>query len=147
MMKFSHSQHVCLVVSQWNHKYTHQLMNNGIKTLKLLGLAKEQIRVIQVPGCVEIPFASQIAAKNPDCLGLINYGCILRGETAHFDLVYQMYAQGAMQVMLKLEKPIICGVMTVDNDQQAQERCLLNGEKDIGAASAHTLISMLDLKA
>ena len=144
-MKISNNQHVSLVVAQWNQSYTHQLQHNGIQTLMTLGIAQDQIRIIEVPGCVEIPLASQMAAKHPNCLGVINYGCILRGETPHFDLVYRMYAQGTMQVMLKLEKPIICGVMTVDKHAQAQERCMWNGKKDIGAASAHTLVSMLSL--
>ena len=142
-MILSSNHHIDIVVAEWNRSYTQQLQHNAIHQLQSMGVVSAQIKVHTVPGCVEIPFASQQVAQKKTCAGVIALGCVLRGETPHFDLVCDMFGPGIMRVMLDVKKPIICGVMTVNSHAQARERCLFGGIKDIGKSSAQSLIAML----
>jgi 6,7-dimethyl-8-ribityllumazine synthase len=117
---------VVIVRTEWNEKIVGALEDGCTKTLKKLGT--KNIIVINVPGAFEIPFAiknywekNKKAKKNkPDAF--IALGCVLRGDTPHFDYVCKAVTDGVLQLNLTLPVPTIFGVLTVDNQQQADER-------------------------
>lgn len=118
---------VVLVKTEWNSEIVDEL-ESGCK--KILGQYKIDSRTIVVPGAVEIPFAIQhCAANNKSPMAFIALGCVIKGDTPHFDYVCQSVTHGVTELNLHMQVPVIFGVLTVDNMQQALER--------IGGAHGH----------
>ena len=111
-----------IVVSEFNHQITNALLEGAVNTLKHHFALDANIIVEPVPGSFEIPKAAQYLAeyKYPDAI--ICIGCIIRGETPHFDYISNGVTQGIMQLNLDYEIPFIFGVLTTDNLQQAEDR-------------------------
>lgn len=137
---------VVLVKTEWNAAIVDQLERGCIAVLEKYKTT--QIIVIEVPGAVEIPFAiksywDNAGKKNkPDAF--IALGCVVRGDTPHFDYVCKAVTDGVVQLNLSLPAPTIFGVLTVDNDQQAKERIGgKHGHK--GEEAAITAIKMIGL--
>ncbi len=137
---------VVLVKTEWNAAIVDQLERGCIAVLEKYKTA--QIIVLEVPGAVEIPFAiksywDNAGKKNkPDAF--IALGCVVRGDTPHFDYVCKAVTDGVVQLNLSLPAPTIFGVLTVDNDQQAKERIGgKHGHK--GEEAAITAIKMIGL--
>jgi 6,7-dimethyl-8-ribityllumazine synthase len=123
---------VVIIRTEWNAAVNDELEKGCVDTLKQHGLTN--IRVINVPGAVEIPFAVQkywslYKYKDDRPQAFITMGCVIRGGTPHFDYVCNAVTDGVTQLNLTLPVPVIFGVLTVDNEQQAQER--------IGGAHGH----------
>lgn len=118
---------VVLVKTEWNASVVDEL-EKGCKTvLDQYGVGS---KTIIVPGAVEIPFAIQQTWANTNSPeAFIALGCVVRGDTPHFDYVCKAITDGVTQLNLALPVPVIFGVLTVDNDQQAKER--------IGGAHGH----------
>jgi len=134
-----------IVVSEWNEKVTHALAQGAIDTLVLHGILPENILLHHVPGSFELPMGGQFLFEkaNPDAVILI--GCVIQGETRHFDFICQSVAAGCMEIGLKYNKPSIFGVLTTDNLNQALDRAGgIHGNKGIEAAV--TAIKMVHLK-
>jgi 6,7-dimethyl-8-ribityllumazine synthase len=139
----------CVVVvrTEWNAAIVDQLETGCVNKLKESGMKK--IRVITVPGAFEIPFAvkkyweeNKQARKAP--LAFIALGCVLRGDTPHFDYVCKAVTDGVVQLNLLLPVPTIFGVLTVDNQQQAADRIGgKHGHK--GEEAAITALKMIGL--
>ncbi|MCB0494803.1 MAG: 6,7-dimethyl-8-ribityllumazine synthase [Cyclobacteriaceae bacterium] len=131
-----------IVVSEWNDEVTGALLEGAIETLKEQGAQKKNIKVHYVPGSFELPLGAQFLAQNKKFDAVICLGCVIQGETRHFDFICDAVAQGICNVGLKYNKPVVFGVLTTDNLQQALDRAGgKHGNK--GEAAAITAVKML----
>ena len=118
---------IILVKTEWNAAVVDEL-EAGCK--RILDLYDIKVKTLTVPGAVEIPFAvKQAYEHNKKVKAFIALGCIVRGDTPHFDYVCKSVTDGVTALNLTLPAPVIFGVLTVDNEEQAQER--------IGGAHGH----------
>ena len=118
---------IILVKTEWNAAVVDEL-EAGCK--RILDLYDIKVKTLTVPGAVEIPFAvKQAYDHNKKVKAFIALGCIVRGDTPHFDYVCKSVTDGVTALNLSLPSPVIFGVLTVDNEEQAQER--------IGGAHGH----------
>lgn len=134
-----------IVVAEWNEAITSALLEGAINTLMTNGAKKENIIIKTVAGSFELSLASQWLAQDSDIDAVIALGCIIQGETKHFDFICQAVANGITNVGLKYDKPVIFGVLTTDNLEQAQDR---SGGKhgNKGDEAAITAIKMLGMR-
>lgn len=134
-----------IVVSEWNSEVTNALRDGAIATLKANGCKEENIIVRTVPGTYELAFGARLFAEHTDVDGVIALGCVVQGETRHFDFVCQGVTTGINQVMLEWDMPVAFGVLTTDNIQQALDRA---GGKygNKGDEAASTVIRMIHLQ-
>ncbi|GAB4398492.1 MAG: 6,7-dimethyl-8-ribityllumazine synthase [Microscillaceae bacterium] len=131
-----------IVVAEWNEKITDLLLKGAIKTLLQEGAREENIFVKLVPGSFELSLGAQWMAQDSRIDAVICLGCIIKGETPHFDFIAQAVAQGITQVGLKYNKPVVFGVLTPLNEAQALARA--GGEHgNKGDEAAATAIKML----
>lgn len=111
-----------IVVSQWNAQITGALLNGAYKGLLENGAKEENIELLEVPGSYELISGSDIALRNQELDAVITLGCVIQGETRHFDFICDAVANGIAQVGIKYNKPVIFGVLTTDNQEQALDR-------------------------
>ena len=132
-----------IVVSQWNLNITENLFQGAIKTLINCGVKKGDINRIDVPGSFELVYGAKIAARSKPS-AIICIGSIIKGETKHFDFVSQSVSNGIMDLNIKLDIPVVFGVLTDNNMQQATNR---SGGKygNKGVEAAITAIKMAHL--
>ena len=131
-----------IVVSEWNDQVTEALYSGAINTLLEHGASKENIYRKSVPGTFELSLGSQWLAEMNEIDAVIALGCVIQGETRHFDFICDAVAQGITNVGLKYNKPVIFGVLTTDNLDQALARAGgKHGNK--GDEAAITAIKML----
>jgi len=134
-----------IVVAEWNWEITSALAKGAMDTLKRHGATKENISLKYVPGTFELPLGGQFFAELDNVDAVILLGCVIQGETRHFDYICEGVTQGTKDLNLKYNKPFIFGVLTTDNQQQAQDRAGgKHGNK--GDEAAVTAIKMVDLK-
>ncbi|MFA7253876.1 MAG: 6,7-dimethyl-8-ribityllumazine synthase [Patescibacteria group bacterium] len=122
-----------IVVARFNQDITDELLKFALETLETSRVKRNNIRIIPVAGSVEIPYALQKLAgmKKYDCL--VALGCIIRGETPHFDYVCKMAQEGVLRVSLDYKIPVGFGVLTVENIDQARDRYHVGGEAALAA--------------
>jgi len=113
---------IAIVVSEWNDEITDALYHDTIETLKSNGVSSENIIKKQVPGSFELPLGAQMMAMIDDINAVICLGCVIQGETRHFEFISSAVANGITEVSLKYNKPVIFGVLTTDTHQQAMQR-------------------------
>ncbi len=132
-----------LVTARFNTAITERLETGCHERLLQLGLGPEQVVRVRVPGAVEIPLvAAKMLDQAYDCV--IALGAVIQGDTKHFDYVCQAVERGCNEVMLSAKKPVIFGVLTTDNEEQALERVGgAHGHK--GRDAADTAVEMLNL--
>lgn len=131
-----------IVVSEWNEDVTEALYSGAYQTLVQYGAAKENITRKNVPGSFELSLGGQWMAQQEDIDAVICLGCVIQGETKHFDFICDAVAQGITNVSLKYNKPVIFGVLTPNTQQQALDRAGgKHGNK--GDEAAITAIKML----
>lgn len=112
-----------IVVAEWNAQITENLYKGAYQTLLKLGAKADNIITIKVPGTFELPLGAQVAIeKNRNIHAVICLGSVIQGETKHFDFVCQAASQGIKDVGLKYNKPVVFGVLTDNNLQQAIDR-------------------------
>ncbi len=134
-----------IVVAEWNHEITSMLAQGALDTLKKHGAKDENILVKYVPGSFELPLGAQYFAEMENVDAIIILGCVVQGETRHFDFICQGVTQGTVDLNLKYNKPFIFGVLTTENEQQAKDRAGgKHGNK--GDEAAVTAIKMVQLK-
>lgn len=134
-----------IVVSEWNEEVTEALYSGAVQTLLELGARKENIERMDVPGSFELSLGAQWLAKRKEIDAVICLGCVIQGETRHFDFICQACANGITEVSLKYDKPVIFGVLTPDNQKQALDRAGgKHGNK--GDEAAATAVKMLSIK-
>lgn len=131
-----------IVVSEWNDSVTEALYAGAYQTLRDYDVPKENILRKNVPGSFELSLGAQYMAAKKDIDAVICLGCVIQGETRHFDFICQAVANGITDVALKFDKPVIFGVLTPDTQQQALDRAGgKHGNK--GDEAAITAIKML----
>lgn len=134
----------CIVVARFNDFIGSRLVDGAIDELKRHGVAEDNIDIVKVPGSFEIPLATQKVAKSGKYHAIITLGAIIRGATAHFDYVSAELSKGIAQVSLQTGIPVIFGVLTTDNIEQAIERAGTKaGNK--GSEAAKAAIEMVNL--
>ncbi len=111
-----------VIVARWNSEVTDALMQGALQAFRSVGLGPNSIEVVRVPGTVELVYAAARAQSNGKFNAVIVIGCVIRGDTPHFDYVCQMAAQGTARLTAAGTVPVIFGVLTVDNLQQALDR-------------------------
>lgn len=138
------SYSIAIIVADWNEKITYALRDGAIETLQLAGVLKENIHIHYVPGSYELPFAAQTVMQNYSVDAAICLGCVIQGETPHFDYICQAVAKGCMDAQLQLRRPVIFGVLTTLNYEQAADR---SGGKhgNKGSEAAFTALRMIEL--
>jgi 6,7-dimethyl-8-ribityllumazine synthase len=133
---------VAIVVSEWNSQITESLYSGALEALLHNGAVRENLSRHDVPGSYELTLGAQWVAKKDDIDAVICLGCVIQGETPHFDYICQSVAQGIKDVSLKYDKPVVFGVLTTDTLQQALDRAGgKHGNK--GEEAAITAIKML----
>jgi 6,7-dimethyl-8-ribityllumazine synthase len=131
-----------IVVAEWNEEITSALLDGAKNTLIKEGAKPENIVVKTVPGSYELSLGAQWLAQNPQIDAVICLGCVIQGDTRHFDFICQAVAMGITEVNLKYNKPVIFGVLTPNTQEQALERAGgKHGNK--GDEAAITAIKML----
>ena len=138
--------HVAIVVSLFNEEVTKELLDGAVKRLIELGVAAQNILVLEVPGAVEIPLALQRVLQAHKFDVAIALGAVIRGETSHYDYVCQLVSNGVQKISLELDIPIIFGVLTTENLAQAFDR-LGGAHGHKGKDAADAAISILDVFA
>lgn len=134
-----------IVVSEWNHDITEALLKGAVKTLRTAGCAEHNIIIKYVPGTFELPLGAQFFAQYTDVDAVIALGCVIQGESRHFDFVCDGATFGITQAMLTWNMPVAFGVLTTDNMQQAIDRAGgAHGNK--GDEAAATAIQMVRLQ-
>lgn len=111
-----------IVVSDWNSDITNALLNGCKETLTSNGVAEEDIHVERVPGSFELPMGARILSSGKKLDAIVCLGCVIKGETKHDEYISQSVANGIMQLGLMMNVPIIFGVLTPNNQQQAEAR-------------------------
>ena len=133
-----------IVTADWNSDITYSLRDGALQVLREAGVAESKIKCISVPGTVELVNACALVAHSGNAAAVIAIGCVIRGDTPHFDYVCDIAAQGIANINATGKTPVIFGVLTVNNLSQAQERAGgLLGNK--GAEAASAAISMANL--
>lgn len=134
-----------IVVAEWNYEVTGALAQGAIDTLKMHGAKDENIILKHVPGSFELTLGAQYLAEFTNVDAIIILGCVIQGETRHFDFICEGVTQGITTLNIKYNKPFIFGLLTTDNEQQALDRAGGRlGNK--GDEAAVTAIKMLALK-
>ena len=129
-----------IIYSLFNEKYTKRLLADSYSELELYGLVGPQVQITKVPGALEIPFVINRRPVYENCDGILALGCILRGETYHFEIVANESARGIQDASRNRNIPCINGILTVENETQAFERSASKGR-----SFAKALIYMVDL--
>ena len=131
---------VGIVRARFNDAVTRQLEQSCLAELAALGVADKHITRIDVPGALEIPLALKTLADSDDFDALVALGCVIRGETYHFELVCNESAAGVTRVGLDHQIPIANAILTVENEAQAWSRAA-----DKGRDAARVAVEMANL--
>jgi 6,7-dimethyl-8-ribityllumazine synthase len=132
---------VGVVVSRFNGEISNKLLESALEALASSGVSEERITVMPVPGAFELPFGAMALAKTRRYSCVVALGCVVRGETAHFEYVAGEAASGLQLAGLETGVPVAFGVLTVDTVEQAHDRL------DKGAEAARAALEMADLFA
>lgn len=137
-------QRYAIVVADWNSEITFAMAQGAMDTLRKHGVPEDQIDVLHVPGTVELTYGAARLMKEERIDAIIVIGCVIQGETPHFDYVCQSVTQGVATLNAQGKVPVVFSVLTVLNQQQALDRC---GGKlgNKGVEGAYTAIRMANL--
>jgi len=137
-------QRYAIVVADWNSEITYAMAQGAIDTFIKHGVTEENIDVLHVPGAVELTYGATHIMKEERVDAVIVIGCVIQGDTPHFDYVCQSVTQGVAMLNTQGKVPVIFSVLTVLNKQQALDRC---GGKlgNKGVEGAYTAIRMANL--
>src|SRR3990172_826333 len=126
-----------IVASRFNFEIADRLIAGAMAALQHAKVNPEHVQIFRVPGAFEIPLAAKRAALSKKYDAVIAIGCVMRGETAHFEYISQHVSSGIGQVALETGVPVTFGVLTVDTEEQAMTRSEPNsGNKGYEAAAA-----------
>jgi 6,7-dimethyl-8-ribityllumazine synthase len=139
------SVNIGIVVADWNEEITHSMRDAAIQFLIEKGIKKKNIHLHPVPGTFELPLGAQWLASKSSIDAVIAIGCVIQGETRHFDFICNACATGITEVSLKFNKPVIFGVLTTNNLEQAKDRSGgKHGNKGIEAADTALKMCLLN---
>ncbi len=132
-----------IVKAKWNAEITDALFEGAKSTLEKYGV---KVSSLDVPGTVELTFGAKKFIKNGKCDAVIVLGCVIQGETRHFDFVCQSVTQGMTELNILYDVPVIFGVLTTENMQQAKDRAGGKyGNKGVEAAIAAIEMANLEI--
>jgi 6,7-dimethyl-8-ribityllumazine synthase len=135
---------IALVTAEWNPEITEALRSAAVDALIKHGVVPENIIQSHVPGTYELTSGAQMILEYMEVDAVIVLGCVIQGETRHFDFICQGVTQGTTQLAIDYFTPVIFGVLTTDNQQQALDRAGgKHGNK--GTEAAITALRMADL--
>ncbi|MGQ7871050.1 6,7-dimethyl-8-ribityllumazine synthase [Sunxiuqinia sp. sy24] len=133
-----------IVVAEWNYEITGALAQGAIDTLKKHDVEENDIQIKHVPGTFELTLGGQFLAEYTDVDAIILIGCVVQGDTRHFDFICDGVTQGTTDLNLKYNKPFIFGVLTTNNEQQALDRAggKLGNKGDEAAVTAIKMVAL-----
>jgi len=133
-----------IIAAEWNPEITDSLKDGAKKTLINLGAEEKNIIVKRVPGTFELSLAGQWMAEYTDVDAIILLGCVIQGETRHFDFICQSVTKGTTELGMKYNKPFIFGIVTAQNQQQAIDRSggKLGNKGDEAAVAAIKMVAL-----
>jgi 6,7-dimethyl-8-ribityllumazine synthase len=130
---------IAIVLSRYNGDVTNRLLESALAELDRAGIQREHITIMPVPGAFELPLGAMALAKTRRYVAVVALGCVIRGETAHFEYVAGEAASGLQLAALETGVPVSFGLLTTDTLEQAMARV------DKGAEAVRTAIEMADL--
>jgi 6,7-dimethyl-8-ribityllumazine synthase len=130
---------VGIIAARFNGDVTNKLLESALAELDTAGVSRDSVTVMVVPGAFELPLGAMALAKTRRYSCIVALGCVIRGETAHFDYVAGEAASGLQLASLETGVPVAFGVLTVENLQQAMSRV------DAGAQAVRTALEMADV--
>jgi 6,7-dimethyl-8-ribityllumazine synthase len=130
---------VGIVVSRFNGDVTNRLLESALEELERAGVVREAVTVVQVPGAFELPLGAMALAKTRRYACIVALGCVIRGETPHFDYIASEAASGLQLAALETGIPVSFGVLTLESSDQADDRVRK------GAEAVRTGLEMADL--
>ncbi len=133
------NKRIAIVLSRFNGEVTNRLLESALAELAQAGIEREHVTVMPVPGAFELPLGAMALAKTRRYVAVVALGCVIRGETAHFEYVAGEAASGLQLAALETGVPVSFGVLTTDNLQQAMARV------DKGGEAVRTALEMADL--
>ncbi len=125
-----------ILVSQFNPEVTHGLLSGAVWYLAEMGIHQDPEDIYAAPGAFEIPLLAQKLARTKRYQGVICLGCVIKGDTAHFEFISLGATMGIMQATLETEVPITFGILTTYTDEQARVRSLEDSENKGREAAA-----------
>ena len=137
-------QRYAIVVADWNSEITYAMVQGAVETFVQHGVPEDNIDIVHVPGAVELTYGAARITKEERVNAVIVIGCVIQGDTPHFDYVCQSVTQGVAMLNAQGKVPVIFSVLTTLNKQQALDRC---GGKlgNKGVEGAYTAIRMANL--
>ena len=129
---------VAIVAARFNGEITNRLLDSALDELDRLGVRQDAITVMPVPGAFELPLAAMALAKTRRFACVVALGCVVRGETPHFEYIASEAASGLQLAALETGVPVAFGVLTLENVEQAEARI------DKGAEAVRTALEMAD---
>lgn len=147
---FSRAVKITIIVSKFNSAITDNLLTGALKLLTDYGIKDKQVKVINVPGALEIPYMLKQVCKmksRPD--GVIVLGCVIKGETAHFEYISDNAIRNIVSLSIKYDMPLGFGILTCYNEKQARARSSvkhITDESNKGVEAARALLDMLELQ-
>jgi len=134
-----HRRHVGVVVGRFNGEITNRLLASALEELETAGVARDAITVMPVPGAFELPLAAMALAKTRRFSCIVTLGCVIRGDTPHFEYVAGEAASGIQLAAIETGVPVAFGVLTCDTVEQAEARVAK------GAEAVRTALEMADV--
>lgn len=132
-----------LVCGRFNDHITSRLLEGALRGLADVGVAEADVSVEWVPGAYEIPFAAKAMIGSGRIDAVVGLGCVIRGETSHYDFVAGECARGLQDVQLATGTPVVFGVLTTENVEQALARSEGPGGHNVGQEGARTAVEMV----
>ena len=134
---------VGIVVAEWNDNITKALLDGAVKTLKENGVESGDIKVEVVPGSFELIYGSAQMVKSGEVDAVRAIGCVIRGDTPHFDYICQAVSSGIAELNVSQKIPVIFGLLTTNSQEQAEERSggILGNKGDEYAVTALKMIA------
>ena len=136
-----------VVAARFNDLIVDRLLEGALASLTAHGVASDDVVVVRTPGAVEIPLLAQALADRDDIDAVIALGCVIRGATGHYEYVCSMVASGVARVALDASKPVIFGVLTTENLEQAFDRAGGKLGNKGGEAAASAIAAATALRA
>ncbi len=140
---------IAVVVSRFNPEVTEGLLEGAMRTLTEQGVARESIDVLRAPGAFEVPLIAQTLAKTGRYSGVVCLGCVIKGDTAHFEFISLGATVGLMQSMLSTGTPISFGILTTYDDEQARKRSAADVEnkgREAALACVETIRTLAQIR-
>ena len=132
-----------IVVADWNDRFTYAMAEAAIQTLIRHGAKEEDITIKHVPGSFELVYGTAWMMENLELDAIISIGCVIRGDTPHFDYICQGTTQGLADLNARAEIPVIYGLLTCNTSEQAEARCggVLGNKGDDCAITAIKMVA------